>query len=107
MRQEVAPKPVAVKRDRAAEAGRYNDIMDRLAEAKKIEIESRKKADAALAVLKAKQGILHALEDSAAREGVLTMLDRPQGLRDAFILSEVLAQPVSLRTGGGCPGMMQ
>jgi hypothetical protein len=106
MRQENGVRPSARRESADVTLSRNVDIMERLAAAKKMEADSRLRAAEALAGLKMKQIQLVA-EASAAREGVLAMLDHQQSLRDAFILSEVLSQPVSMRTGGGCPGMMQ
>jgi hypothetical protein len=85
--------------------GRQIDYMEKLAEAREAEAESQRRAREVLALAHIK--VTENVAENIKRDGVLTMLDHNSSLRDAFIISEVLAQPVSERRNASCPGMMQ
>ena len=105
MHQEPLRRPDAVRRDRVAETTRNVDLMARLVEAQKEEAESRKRSAEAIANIRHKRVAAQEARVVQPAGDVVSMLRNPDGLRDAFILSEILAQPVSERSGGSCAGM--
>ena len=100
----------AIRSLRGSEAGSggKNVLMQRLAEARRVTEESRLNA---MKMLKAANignseiPVPHVSSVTQKREGVLAMLGTSNGLRDAFIISEVISPPVSERENGACPGL--
>jgi len=100
-------RPVPQHRERPdVIIGRQIDYMQQLAEARKAEEESMRRAREALASARLKT-FVPTEGGSSRREGVLAMLHGGQSMRDAFIISEVLMPPVSERNNSSCPGLMQ
>lgn len=105
LRPERVVKPIAQQPKRAevpVQAAPSPDIWQQLAAAQRMEEETRRKA-AAIRTKRTTHGPL--VEQVACRSQMEMMLHNPVGVRDAFILSEILSAPLSERDGGSCPGL--
>ncbi len=105
LHQEQVVKPAQVRRNAEADlvaAQRTSQLYEQLAEARRIEEETRRKAAAVRAGHTAR-----AIANQPARQGcqVEQLLHSPSGIKDAFILSEILSAPVSERRDASCPGL--
>jgi hypothetical protein len=99
-------KPVPQRREKPdIIIGHQIDYMEELAEARRAEEGSRRKAKDALAAARLK--LAETQDKGRNREGVLAMLNGAGTLRDAYIINEVLMPPVSERRNSSCPGLMQ
>jgi len=105
--QTRAERPVPQRREMPdIVVGPQIDYMEQLAEARRVEEESRRRARETLAAANLKKGG-PAPSGGMGRDGVISMLNGANGLRDAYVINEILMPPVSERRSSSCPGMMQ